>query len=388
MSASIAVVGAGARASLVAERLAEAGVPATVVAGDDGAHPAAPADVVLFAVRPSETARAARRAGPLVGDHTFVVSIQEGIGGGGALAEAFGGERVLVAVMADRGPTLLGPHDGGAAIEGAERCAALLSAAGLAAQATPAIATEVWRRLVVTAAATPVEALFGASAGAGMRATMDEVALEVVRVARALGHDVDPAEGLRRLHNGGPVGADGLAEVDAINGAVVDAASGVGVDVPLNRAFLALVKEQGAVGAGRTGPLRRLDHVAVVVRDTDAALRHFRDTLGLRVAAVDEPPEIAVRLTYLDLGNAYLQLVEPLDGETAVARWLADRGEGLHHLCFEVGDLASALERLRPDGEAQPTLGSGRGRPTGFVAGEPPHGVPIELTPPEDGRLG
>jgi hypothetical protein len=53
-----------------------------------------------------------------------------------------------------------------------------------------------------------------------------------------------------------------------------------------------------------------------------------------------------------------------------------------------VGDLASALERLRPDGEAQPTLGSGRGRPTGFVAGEPPHGVPIELTPPEDGRLG
>ena len=59
--------------------------------------------------------------------------------------------------------------------------------------------------------------------------------------------------------------------------------------------------------------IRRLDHVAVAVKDSEAALLHFRDRLGLRVAAVDEPPESAVRLTYLDLGNTWLQLVEPLD---------------------------------------------------------------------------
>jgi methylmalonyl-CoA/ethylmalonyl-CoA epimerase len=251
---------------------------------------------------------------------------------------------------------------------------------------------EVWRRLVVTAAAMPVAALLGAaggvSPGAALKATMDEIALEVVRVARALGHDVDAAERLRQLHGAALEGVDGLSEVEAINGAVVDAAAGVGVDVPLNRAFLALVKERQSGGGARRGVLRRLDHVAVAVRDTDAALRHFRDTLGLHVVAVDEPPEIPVRLTYLDAGNTYLQLVEPLDGESAVARWLAERGEGLHHLCFEVDDLAAALERLRPDGQSQAPLGSGRGRPTGFVAGEPPHGVPIELTPPEDDHHG
>jgi methylmalonyl-CoA epimerase len=348
-------------------------------------------DVVLFVVPPSETADAARRAGPLVGDGTFVVSLQEGIGGGSALATAFGSERVVVAVMADRGVTLLGSHDG-ASTEAAERCAELLSAAGIAAEATPAITAEVWRRLVVTAAATPVAALLGAAGGvspsAPMRATMDEIALEVVEVARALGHDVDAGERLRQLHTAALDGVDGLSEVETINGAVVDAAAGVGVEVPLNRAFLALVMERQSLGGARGGLLRRLDHVAVAVQDTDAALRHFRDTLGLHVAAVDEPPEIPVRLTYLDVGNTYLQLVEPLDGESAVARWLAERGEGLHHLCFEVDDLAGALERLRPDGEPQAPLGSGRGRPTGFVAGEPQHGVPIELAPPEDGRRG
>lgn len=142
-----------------------------------------------------------------------------------------------------------------------------------------------------------------------------------------------------------------------------------------------------SIGDRRDGPvLRRLDHIAVAVRDTDAALRHFRDRLGLPVVAVDEPPEIPVRLTYLDLGNTYLQLVEPLDDESAVARWLAENGEGLHHLCFDVDDLADTLERLRPDGELQQALGSGRGRPSGFVAGEPAHGVRIECTTDEGSR--
>ena len=69
--------------------------------------------------------------------------------------------------------------------------------------------------------------------------------------------------------------------------------------------------------------IRRLDHVAVAVADTDAALAYFRDHLGLAVVAVDFPPEVPVKLTYLDLGNTYLQLVEPLDPDHALAAWLA-----------------------------------------------------------------
>ena len=80
--------------------------------------------------------------------------------------------------------------------------------------------------------------------------------------------------------------------------------------------------------------IRRLDHVAIAVADTDTALAYFRDRLGLRVVAVDHPPEVPVKLTYLDLGNTYLQLVEPLDPEHPLNSWLAEHGDGFHHICF------------------------------------------------------
>lgn len=126
--------------------------------------------------------------------------------------------------------------------------------------------------------------------------------------------------------------------------------------------------------------IRRLDHVAIVVAHTERALAYFRDTLGLQVAVVDEPPDVPVRLTYLDLGNAWLQLVEPLDSGHPLAAWLQTNGEGLHHICFGVDDVASELRRIGPPGDDSPALGSGRGRPAGFPAGDPPHGVRIECT--------
>jgi methylmalonyl-CoA/ethylmalonyl-CoA epimerase len=126
--------------------------------------------------------------------------------------------------------------------------------------------------------------------------------------------------------------------------------------------------------------IRRLDHVAVAVKDTEAALAYFRDRLGLRVAAVDEPPELPVRLTYLDLGNTWLQLVEPLDPAHPLAAWLEANGDGLHHICFGVDDVECELLRLGPPGVPVPPLASGRGRPAGFPAGEPQHGVRIECT--------
>lgn len=126
--------------------------------------------------------------------------------------------------------------------------------------------------------------------------------------------------------------------------------------------------------------IRRLDHVAVLVADTDVALGHFRDRLGLQVVDVDEPPEVPVRLTYLDLGNVWLQLVEPLDPDHPLAHWLRSHGEGLHHICFGVDDVAGELERIGSPGVPIPPIGSGRGRPAGFPAGDPPHGVRIECT--------
>jgi len=124
--------------------------------------------------------------------------------------------------------------------------------------------------------------------------------------------------------------------------------------------------------------LRRLDHVAIVVRDTEEALRFYRDHLGLRVASSEEIPAPPVRLTHLDAGNAYVQLVEPLTSDSALARWLDEHGEGLHHLCFGVDDVPASIADLSDDGSPV-TLGSGRGRVSGFVSATDSHGATIEL---------
>jgi methylmalonyl-CoA/ethylmalonyl-CoA epimerase len=126
--------------------------------------------------------------------------------------------------------------------------------------------------------------------------------------------------------------------------------------------------------------LRRLDHVAVAVRNTDEALRYFRDRLGLAVARSEEIETPHVRLTYLDAGNAYIQLVEPLEPELDLARSIEEHGEGLHHLCFGVDDVASAIRELAPNGAPAAAMGSGRGRVSAFVPGEPAHGVRVECT--------
>jgi methylmalonyl-CoA/ethylmalonyl-CoA epimerase len=125
--------------------------------------------------------------------------------------------------------------------------------------------------------------------------------------------------------------------------------------------------------------LKRLDHVAVVVSDTEAALSHFSGSLGLEVVSSEVLLAPRVRLTYLDLGNTLLQLVEPLDHESPAAAALLETGEGLHHLCFAVESVVEAATALA-DPPRAPSIGSGRGRAAAFVQGQARHGVRIECT--------
>jgi methylmalonyl-CoA/ethylmalonyl-CoA epimerase len=125
-------------------------------------------------------------------------------------------------------------------------------------------------------------------------------------------------------------------------------------------------------------PIRRLDHVAVLVRSTDDALHFYRDRLGLAVHSSEELDAPHVRLTYLDAGNAYVQLVEPLDLTSPLGAWLDEHGEGLHHICFGVDDVPTAVAELNDPG-AEVVLGSGRGRLSSFLTGNG-NGVRIECT--------
>ena len=91
---------------------------------------------------------------------------------------------------------------------------------------------------------------------------------------------------------------------------------------------------------------RSLDHVAIVVPDTDAALQIWRDRVGLTVLYSEVVNNGALRLTHLDLGNAHLQLVQPLKADHPLHAWLTKNGAGLHHLCFRVDDVGAAFVEL------------------------------------------
>ncbi len=97
----------------------------------------------------------------------------------------------------------------------------------------------------------------------------------------------------------------------------------------------------------RTG---RIHHVAVVVRDIDASLGFWRDTLGLPVETVMPIATDRVTIAFLPVGESKVELVQPDDDTTGVARFLANKGEGFHHVCFEVPDIAATLGELAEAG--------------------------------------
>ena len=114
---------------------------------------------------------------------------------------------------------------------------------------------------------------------------------------------------------------------------------------------------------GRTGPAANL-----------TVGQFYSGRLGLEVSSAEELASPHVRLTYLDAGNAYIQLVEPLDGDSQLAAWLDEHGEGLHHVCFGVDDVREAVATLSDPG-APLVLGSGRGRPSAFVTANRPRPI-------------
>ncbi len=126
----------------------------------------------------------------------------------------------------------------------------------------------------------------------------------------------------------------------------------------------------------------RLDHVAVAVRDLQAAVRAF-EALGMRCARVEEVPEEHVRAAFLPLGEGVaLELLEPTSEASPVGKFLASRGEGVHHVAVRVRSVTTALETALAAG-LQPVLPAprpgARGCTVAFLHPKGTCGVLVEL---------
>jgi methylmalonyl-CoA epimerase len=128
--------------------------------------------------------------------------------------------------------------------------------------------------------------------------------------------------------------------------------------------------------------LTDIDHVAIAVRDLDAAIAHYRTWFGADVAHREVVDSDGVEEALLKVGVSYVQLVSPTRPDTPVAKFLDNKGEGLHHVGYRVTDCAAALQRVKDSGgkviDEAPRPGS-RGTTVAFIHPKGDLGTLIEL---------
>lgn len=128
--------------------------------------------------------------------------------------------------------------------------------------------------------------------------------------------------------------------------------------------------------------LGKIEHVAIAVGDIADAITHFHDAYGMDVESREVVEDQGVEEAMLPIGDSYIQLLGATGPDTTVGKFLERRGEGLHHIAFEVDDLAATLADLKAKGvrliDEQPRVG-GRGHMVAFVHPKGNHGLLVEL---------
>lgn len=93
--------------------------------------------------------------------------------------------------------------------------------------------------------------------------------------------------------------------------------------------------------------LKKINHVAIVVEDINSALSFWQEKLGLNLDHIEDVLSQSSRVAFLPLGEGEVELVQPTDSESGLAKYLDKHGEGLHHICLEVTDIEGALVELK-----------------------------------------
>ena len=126
-----------------------------------------------------------------------------------------------------------------------------------------------------------------------------------------------------------------------------------------------------------------MDHVGIAVRNLDEAIKVYRDVLGFKLEGVHVLAERKVRVALFSTGGqTSIELLEPLDKDSTIAKFLESRGEGIHHVAAKVEDIEAALEELKVNGvtliDEKPKIGA-EGKKIAFVHPKSTRGVLLEL---------
>ena len=128
--------------------------------------------------------------------------------------------------------------------------------------------------------------------------------------------------------------------------------------------------------------IKRIDHLAVVVQDLEEAMAFWEDALGLTVERVETEPAEQSVVAFLPIGDGEIELVKPTTEDSGTAKFLAKRGPGMHHICFEVEGLDEMLERLKANGIRlinETPVQKENGVRYAFIHPKSTHGVLVEL---------
>lgn len=126
----------------------------------------------------------------------------------------------------------------------------------------------------------------------------------------------------------------------------------------------------------------KIEHIGIATRELDEALSFWRDALGLEVVETEEVAEQQVRVAMLPIGESRVELLEPTSDDSPVAKFIAKRGTGIHHIAVRVEDIRGSLGRLKEQGirliDETPRIGAG-GCLVAFVHPSAANGVLLEL---------
>lgn len=95
---------------------------------------------------------------------------------------------------------------------------------------------------------------------------------------------------------------------------------------------------------------KKINHIGIAVHSLDASIPFYRDQLGMNFEGTEEVVDQQVRVAFLQVGESRIELLEPTSDASPVAKYLQKKGEGIHHLAYEVEDIAATLEKMKEQG--------------------------------------